>query len=114
MPAMLLKSAPFKLTALDRVALDPETGALNDIGFWAKHYFDARVFDWQQYFSHHPAKDKLVVAGIRTGKPKGASVGLAHSMWTHPGCRVLGTSLSSERAKIVYNDTLDVIVQDGP
>jgi hypothetical protein len=66
MSATLLKTAPFRLTALDLVALDPDAGALNDIGFWAKLCLDATVFDWQQYFYHHPAKDKMVVAGIRT------------------------------------------------
>lgn len=112
MPASLTKNAPFKLTTLDRVALDPDQGALQDIQFWAKLYFDATVFDWQAYFYHHPAKDKMVVAGIRTGKSKGAAFGLLHYMWSHPGCRVLNTSISAEQAKIVYHELAELAHQD--
>jgi hypothetical protein len=47
--AKLLSNPRIQLTKLDRLAFDPEKGAFNDIGWWAKLYFDGQVFPWQQH-----------------------------------------------------------------
>jgi hypothetical protein len=105
----LFKKSSFYLTPLDKQIFDPETGAFDDITLWAKLYFDIDVFPWQSYFYHYPCNDKMVVAGIRTGKSKGASLFMLHLAQFNPGVRILNTSISSEQAKIVYHDMLEVI-----
>lgn len=61
MPITPFKRARFVMTATDKQAFDEEYPALYDINWWAKLYFDCEIFPWQQYFYHHPAKDKMVV-----------------------------------------------------
>lgn len=113
MPSNPFKAtATFHLTKLDRLALDPQQGALDDIGWWGKMYFDAEIFPWQKYFYHAPQKDKMVVAGIRVGKSKGTSFFFLHYGQFHPGARLLNTSISSEQAKIVYTNMLELLSQD--
>ncbi|HEY7419350.1 MAG TPA: hypothetical protein VH593_29470, partial [Ktedonobacteraceae bacterium] len=77
---------------------------MSDISLWAKLYFDLDIFPWQNYFYHYPCNDKMVIAGIRTGKSKGASLFMLHLAQFNPGIRILNTSISSEQAKIVYHD----------
>ena len=102
------KTKSFHLTSLDRELLDPEHGGLSDISWWYQAYFDGELYPWHHYFYHHPAKDKLVVAGIRSGKSYGAAVGLLHFPFYHPYARCLNTSISSEQAKIVFHTMLDL------
>ena len=97
------KLKSFHMTPLDREMLDPDRGGLNDITWWYKAYFDGTLYPWQHYFYHHPAKDKMVVAGIRSGKSFVAAVGLTHTAFYHPFSRILNTSISSEQAKIVFH-----------
>ena len=108
MPSSPFKTKSFHLSSLDRELLDPDHGGLQDISWWYKAYFDGELYPWQHYFYHHPAKDKLVVAGIRSGKSYGAAVGLLHFPFYHPYARCLNTSISSEQAKIVFHTMLDL------
>jgi hypothetical protein len=110
--AKLLTNPRIQLTKLDRLAFDPEKGAYSDIAWWAKLYFDAQVFPWQQYFYHHPAKNKLVIAGIRTGKTHLAGFGFAHMGMYHNAIKLLNVSISSEQAKYVYYKLLDIFNHD--
>lgn len=112
MPRDPLKPNRFFLTPADRAAFDPETGIDADIGLWSKLYFDTELFPWQRYFWHAPQKDRMVIAGIRSGKSFSAAVGLLHFMFYHPHSRVLNTSISSEQAKIVYQSMLELCTQD--
>src|SRR5579862_8059551 len=107
MPSFLDKKR-FSFTPLDRAALDPDTGAYSDIGLWAKLYLDAEIFPWQKYFYHYPVKFKQVAAGIRTGKSAIAAFGFLHYGMYHPGSTLLNTSISSEQAKIVYNNMIQM------
>ena len=96
-------SQQFALTSLDKEIL---THCEYDIGLWMTGYFDGVVFPYQQYFYHAPQRDKMLVAAIRTGKSELASFGFLHYMQFHPGSQLLNTSISSEQAKIVYNNCL--------
>src|SRR5215472_15059307 len=106
------KRSRFLFSPADKLALDPDKGCYNDIGFWGKLSFDVDVFPWQQYFYHHPAHDKLCIAGIRVGKSKGAAFFLLHHAQFHPDSVLINTSLSSEQAKIVYYNLMELIVND--
>lgn len=108
--AKLLVTPRFVLTAADREAFNPDHSALDDITLWQQIYFPhLTIFPWQHYYYHYPVKDKLVVAGIRVGKSMGASLGMLHHGQFHPYSRILNTSISSEQAKIVYYNMLDLI-----
>lgn len=98
------KNTQFAMTALDREILEH---AQFDLDLWLSGYFDGQCFPYQQYFYHAPQKDKLLVAGIRTGKSRLVSMGFLHFGQFHPGARILNTSISSEQAKIVYTNCLE-------
>lgn len=98
------KNTQFALTALDKEIL---TYCRDDIDLWMKGYFDGQLFPYQQYFYHAPQKDKMLIAGIRTGKSHLAGAGSLHFCQFHPAARFLNTSISSEQAKIVYAKCLE-------
>lgn len=94
----------FRLTSFDREVLPL---CVNDIDLWARAYFDGQMFPWQRQFYHRRQKDKLLIAGIRTGKSKLVGRGFLHFAQYHPYSRLLNTSISSEQAKIVYQNALE-------
>jgi hypothetical protein len=98
------KSKMFAMTALDKEILPR---AVNNIDLWAQGYFDGQVLPYQRQFYHRPQKSKLLVAGIRTGKSRIVSMGFLHHAQYHPYSRLLNTSISSEQAKIVYQNCLE-------
>ena len=98
------KVSQFALTSLDKVILE---NCRYNIDLWLKGYFDGQAFPYQRYFYHAPQKDKLLVAGIRTGKSRVVSMGFVHFAQFHQGVRLLNTSISSEQAKIVYQNCLE-------
>lgn len=99
------KPTQFAMNALDREIL---TYAGDDIDLWSRGYFDQGLLPYQCYFYHAPQKDKMLIAGIRTGKSFLAARGALHLMQFNPGSRFLNTSISSEQAKIVYNNCLEM------
>lgn len=98
------KPSQFALTALDKSILE---NCQDDIDLWLKGYFGGQMFPYQRFFYHAPQKDKMLIAGIRTGKSHLASVGFLHFAQYHAGSRLLNTSISSEQAKIVYTKCLE-------
>lgn len=111
MPANPFKSKQFKLTTLDRQALDPANGVDRDIDLWCQLYLNQHMFPWQRYFYHHPARNKMCVAGIRVGKSAGIARMFCHYGMYHPNTRLLNTSISSEQAKIVYSTMMEIFGQ---
>ena len=108
MPSMtgkLKKTTAFMMNSLDKEIL---TRCQYNIDLWAQGYFDAHLFRYQQEFYHRPQKNKLLIAGIRTGKSYVASRGFLHYAQYHPYSRLLNTSISSEQAKIVFNNCLEL------
>lgn len=103
MPRKYDKPTQFQVTPLDHEIM---SRSRYDIDLWAKGYFDGQVFPYQRYFYHAPQKDKLLIAGIRTGKSFLASLGFMHYAQFNPYSRLLNTSISSEQAKIVYQNCL--------
>lgn len=99
------KPTQFALTALDREIL---TYGKDDIDLWSRGYFDQGLFPYQQYFYHAPQKDKMLAASIRVGKSFLAAKGGLHKCQFNPGAIFLNTSISSEQAKIVYNNCLSM------
>lgn len=97
-------SQTFHLTALDKEIL---AHCQYDLDLWVRGYFDGQAFPYQRYFYHAPQKDKLLVAGIRTGKSRLVSMGFLHFAQYHAHARLLNTSISSEQAKIVYQNCLE-------
>lgn len=97
------KPTQFALTALDKEILEH---CRYDIDLWARGYFDGQVFPYQQYFYHAPQHDKMLIAGIRSGKSELVSMGFLHLAQFNPGARLLNTSISSDQAKIVYTKCL--------
>lgn len=118
MPKDLTKRTAFHFTPVDRTALDPDSGAWNDIGLWYRLYTDRELFDWQKYFYHRvsstgkPIKDKLCVSAIRTGKTFGLGKWYAHYGMFHPNRLILNTSISTEQAKLVFYDLRDFFSSD--
>jgi hypothetical protein len=94
----------FSMTSLDKEILPR---AVNNIDLWLNGYFDGQAFPYQRHFYHRPQKNKLCVAGIRTGKSRLASFGFLHYAQYHPFSRLLNTSISSEQAKIVFQNCLE-------
>ncbi len=93
------------MTALDKAILE---NCEYDLNLWMAGYFDGQAFPWQQYFYHAPQKDKCLVAGIRTGKSRLVAMGFLHFAQYHQYSRLLNTSISSEQAKIVYQNCLEL------
>lgn len=98
------KTAQFAMTSLDKEILERSH---YNIDLWASGYFDGQVFPWQQQFYHRPQKHKMLIAGIRSGKSRLASMGFLHYAQYHPYARLLNTSISSEQAKIVFTNCLE-------
>jgi hypothetical protein len=101
----LKKTTSFAMNSLDKEIL---TRCQYDIDLWAKGYFDGQMFRYQQEFYHRPQKNKLLIAGIRTGKSHVVSRGFLHYAQYHPYSRLLNTSISSEQAKIVFQNCLQI------
>ncbi len=114
MPKDPNRKSAFHMTALDKWAFDPANNLINDIQTWGKAYLDADIFNWQAYFYHarnsvgQPIKDKAAVAGIRAGKTRGISYGFWHHGMYHPYSKHLNTSISSEQAKLVFLNMLEM------
>ena len=104
------KLGSFKLTPADRFILSDVGPRRHDL--FAQHYFNASLFEWQQYFLSYPCKNKLVVAGIRTGKSFVAAFGLLHFAYWNPGSRVLNVCITADQAQIIFNDIL-MLAQSG-
>lgn len=98
------KPAPFRMRETDKLVY---ANALDDLGIFTEYYFDWEPFGWQQQFYHAPQQDKLVVAGVRSGKTKVVAAGFLHFMLYHPNCRIANASISADQATIVYYDCLD-------
>ncbi len=111
MPQLATKPR-IQLTKIDRIAFDPEQGCYHALNWWAKLYFDGEAYPWQSYFYHYPCKDKMVIAGIRTGKTRAAAMGFGHTAMYHPYTKLLNTSTSSEQAKLVYHAVLEMFSYD--
>ncbi len=80
-----------------------------DITLWARYYFDFTPLAFQHKFYHDPRKDKLLVAGVRTGKTKGLALGFLHYMMYHPNCRLGNASSSADQAKIMFDDCSELM-----
>jgi hypothetical protein len=102
MPPLIVKPKPFKLLPADRTILNDIGPQRHDI--FAKHYFDVELFPWQQYYLAYPCKNKLVVAGIRTGKSFVAAYELLNFAFWNPGSRVLNVCITADQAQIIFND----------
>lgn len=100
----LRQNKQFKLTEADRLILN-QVGPTNH-GLFAKHYFDVDLFPWQKYFLAYPCKNKLVVAGIRTGKSFMTAFMLLHFAFWNPGSRVLNVCITADQAQIIFNDIM--------
>jgi hypothetical protein len=111
MPQLATKPR-IQLTKIDRIAFDPEQGCFTDLNWWAKLNYDGEAYPWQSYFYHYPCKDKMVIAGIRTGKTRAAAMGFGHTAMYHPYTKLLNTSTSSEQAKLVYHAVLEMFSYD--
>jgi hypothetical protein len=98
------KKLEFRLNASDRFVLN-EVGPQNHIVF-AQHYFDVGLFPWQNYFLSYPCKNKLVVAGIRTGKSFVAAFQLLEFAYWNPGSRVLNVCITADQANIIFQDII--------
>jgi hypothetical protein len=89
MPKTLIRPR-LNLTKVDRIAFDPEVGAYLSLNTWAKLYFDGEAYPWQDWWYSYggspiACKDKLVIAGIRTGKSRLAAMGFCHLAMYYPG-----------------------------
>lgn len=103
------KNKPFKLKPYDKPLIE---ASITNINTWTKGYFNLQLFPWQQYFFHYPVKDKMGIAGIRTGKSFLVAVAALQFCQTHPNARYLNACISTEQAKIVYHTCLELI--DSP
>jgi len=96
----------FRLTSGDRAFLAQANPG--DHQLFAQYYFDVDLFPWQQYFLGYPVKDKLAVAGIRTGKSFATAVGLLEFAYWNPGSRGLNVSITADQALIIFNDIISL------
>lgn len=97
----------FKTKATDRVILN-DVGPHNYMVF-VQHYFGVDLFPWQDYFLRYPCKNKLVVAGIRTGKSFVAAVELPHFAYWNPGSRCLNVCITADQAQIIFQDIMNLV-----
>ncbi len=84
---------------------------MHDVGpsrhdVFAKYYFNVDLFLWQHYYLAYPVKNKLVVAGIRTGKSFLAAYELLNFAYWNPGSRVLNVCITADQAQIIFNDII--------
>jgi hypothetical protein len=94
----------FQLTTTDRFVLNNVASTRNDL--FAQIYFDVKLFEWQQYFMAYPAKNKLVVAGIRTGKSFGVACMLLIFAYWNAGSRLLNVCITADQSLIIFNDIM--------
>lgn len=80
----------------------------NNLSLFCEHFFEIEPIPWQTYFYHAPQKQKIVVAGIRSGKTFGASIGFLHYATFHPWARIANASISLDQAKIVFYSALEL------
>src|SRR4029077_14943981 len=99
-----IQTKSFRMTSLDQAILP---ACANDIDLWARGYFGTSLFRFQRHFYHRRQTDKLLIAGIRTGKSELASLGFLHLAQYNPYSRLLNTSISSEQAKIVFTKCVE-------
>ena len=100
-----LTKVPYNLTAIDKQILD---ATKDDISLFCEHYFDIEPMPWQSFFYHAPQKQKIVVAGIRSGKTFSVSLGFLHFATFNPYSRIANASLSLDQAKIVFYSALEL------
>lgn len=102
---MARRLLPFRLTSGDRKMLEVAT---DDLTLFCQYYFDGWTpLPYQHAFYHAKQKNKLLLAGIRSGKTKGVSAGFLHYGLFHPGSRLANASISADQAMIVFNDVVD-------
>lgn len=99
MPPLLKSKTRFSLKPYDRELI---AASFDDISLWYQGYFDRTLFPWQRYFLEYPAKDRMAIAGIRSGKSYVAAVLLLHFAQVRPWSMLLNTCFTVEQAKIVY------------
>lgn len=104
MPRKVQTKSSFKRTEADKIILE-QVGP-NDYRTFASYYFDVELWDWQDYFLRYPARNKLVVAGIRSGKSFLAAFQLLHLAYWLPGSRLLNVCITADQAQIIFNDIL--------
>lgn len=105
MPRKQIQKVPYALTDIDKQILE---ATQNDISLFCQHYFEIEPMPWQVYFYHAPQKQKIVVAGIRSGKTFGASIGFLHYATFNPWTRIANASISLDQAKIVFYSALEL------
>lgn len=105
MPRKQVERIPYVLTDIDKQIL---AATSNDITLFSEHYFDIEPMPWQHAFYHAPQKQKIVVAGIRSGKTFCVSLGFLHFATFNPYSRIANASLSLDQAKIVFYSALDL------
>jgi hypothetical protein len=106
----IFKKSSFRLTPLDKQIFDPDDWRFGRYySLWPSSTSISTSFRGSPISTTTPAMTRWSVAGIRTGKSKGASLFMLHLAQFNPGVRILNTSISSEQAKIVYHDMLEVI-----
>jgi Terminase large subunit, T4likevirus-type, N-terminal len=94
----------FALKQTDRVLLEESP---DDFYAFCAYYFQDWVpFPYQEAFHLAPQRDKLLIAGIRTGKTAGVAAGFMHYGWRHPGRRLANASISADQANVVYHECL--------
>jgi hypothetical protein len=97
----------FKVKPTDRIILN-DVGP-NNYRVFAQHYFGITLSNWQDYFLSYPAKNKLVVAGIRAGKSLAAAVMLPHFAFWNPGSRVLNVCITADQSQIIFQDIVNFV-----
>lgn len=105
MPKKQLTRPEYILSDIDRKIL---AATHDDLGLFCEHFFEIEPIPWQIYFYHAPQKQKIVVAGIRSGKTFGASIGFLHYATFHPWARIANASISLDQAKIVFYSALEL------
>lgn len=105
MPKKGFKRPEYTFTGTDKQIL---LATKDDIKLFSEHYFDVEPMPWQEYFYHAPQKQKIVVAGIRSGKTFGASLGFLHYATFNPWSRIANASISLDQAKIVFYSALEL------
>jgi len=105
MPRKQIERVSYALTDVDKRILSMTA---DDISLFSEHYFDIEPMPWQHYFYHAPQKQKIVVAGIRSGKTFSVSLGFLHFATFNPYARIANASLSLDQAKIVFYSALEL------
>lgn len=97
---------PFRITEEDRLVL---AESVDDLALFTQYYFDGLTpHEYQFKFYHAPQKDKLWVAGVRSGKTLCAAMGFLHYAVYHPYSRLANASISADQANIVFSSVCDL------